>query len=139
LAILSSQTSLIGTLRIGASDRVDPRAIAREWSALNAKALGASVVARQTNVIRPDRIVDVGFDDFKTRPIETMRMIYDHFEWAITPALEARFLVYLAENPTDMYGPHVHRFESTGLDSAAERARVRDYQRHFGVSSEVPA
>ena len=54
----------------------------------------------------------------------------------ITADFEAAIQRYLAENPASKHGGHRHAFADTGLDAAAERCRVADYQAFFNVASE---
>ncbi len=137
LEIMSSLTSLVATLRALASDRVDPHDIAREWSELNAQAYDASVDARESGLIAPDRVIDIHFADFMSDPFAQIRRIYEKFDLDYTDAADVRMRAYLAEHSNEEHGRHTHRFEDTGLDVGEARERVKRYMDYFDVPSEV--
>ncbi len=137
LEIMSSLTSLLATLRALASDRVDPHDIAREWSELNAQAYDASVDARESGLIAPDRVIDIHFADFMSDPFAQIRRIYEKFDLDYTDVADVRMRAYLAEHSNEEHGRHTHRFEDTGLDVGEARERVKRYMDYFDVPSEV--
>ena len=137
LQILSSLTSLETTLRAMASDTVDPHDIAREWAALNALAYDASIDARQSGLIDSSRILDVHFADFMADPFAVIRRIQQAFDLEPGGGAEARMRAYLAKHSDEEHGKHSHRFADTGLDVDEERERVKRYQEHFDVPSEI--
>jgi hypothetical protein len=137
LAILSSLTSLLTTLRALASDRIDPHDVAREWSELNAQAYDTSVDARESGLIAPDRVIDIHFADFMSDPFAQIRRIYEKFDLDYTDEVDARMRAYLAEHSDEEHGKHTHRFEDTGLDVGEARELVKRYQDYFDVPSEV--
>ena len=137
LKIMSSLTSLLTTLRALASDHIDPHDVALEWSELNAQAYDASVDARESGLVAPDRVIDIHFADFMSDPFAQIRRIYEKFDLHYTDAVDSRMRAYLAEHSDEEHGKHAHRFEDTGLDVDEARARVRRYQDYFDVPSEV--
>jgi hypothetical protein len=137
LKILSSLTSLSLTLRSLASERVEPRALGREWSGYVSLALERSVTARQDGTVKADQVIDVQFDDLLADTFGTIRRIYDQFGLEYTAEAESRMRRFLAENPSDKHGKHTYRFTDTGLDGDEERRKVRRYQEYFGVRSET--
>jgi hypothetical protein len=136
LKILSSVTSLSLTLRSMASDRVEPRALGREWSGHLSLALERSVAARENGTVKPDQVVDVQFDELLADTFGTIHKIYDQFGLEYTAEAESHMRRFLNENPSDKHGKHAYRFADTGLDVDEERRKVQRYQEYFGVRSE---
>jgi len=136
LKVVSSLTSLVSTLRVLASDRVDPSEVAREWSELNAQAYDASVDARQSGLIPSEQVIDIHFREFMADPLGQLHRIYEKFGLEKSPVVDERMRAYLAQHSDEEYGRHVHHFEDTGLDTSAERQRVKRYVDYFGVPSE---
>jgi hypothetical protein len=136
LKVLSSVTSLTTTLRAMASERIDPVEIAREWSYWNTKAFDAAVTARESGLVKPERVIDVQFRELMADPIAVVHKIYDKFDLRLTDDAADRMRRHLAANPDDKHGKHGHRFADTGLDPETEREKVRRYQEFFGVESE---
>ena len=137
LKIVSSLTSLLSTLRVLASDRIDPHEIAREWSELNAQAYDASIDARQNGLIDPQRVIDIHFHEFMADPFEQVRRIYEKFDLDKSQATDERMRAYLAQHSDEEHGRHVHHFEDTGLDLAGARERVKRYVDYFDVPLEL--
>lgn len=138
MKILSSVTSLSVVLRSMASDRIDPHAIAREWSEHLSLALERSVDARASGLIPESQAIDVQFEELMADPFTTIQKIYERFELEYTSEVESRMRRFLTANPADKHGKHTYRFEDTGLDLAEERQKVRRYVTFFGVRSEEP-
>ncbi|GIW42554.1 MAG: putative sulfotransferase [Candidatus Binatia bacterium] len=136
LRIVASLTSLAVTLRSMASDKVDPKEIAREWSETLRVALERSVDARERGLVRPECVVDLSFGELVADPIAAVRRIYERFDFKWTGEAERRMRSFLAAHPRDRYGPHVYRFANTGLDPVAEREKVRGYVERFDVPRE---
>lgn len=137
LRILSSLTSLSATLRQAYSTRIDTRVFAREWSDTCASALNASMAARKSGIIRPERVVDLQFRDFMQAPAACVKSIYDRFAIPFPATMADAIASYIAANPSDKHGGHKHSFADTGLDLSNEREKVRAYQDYFGVESDV--
>ena len=137
LKILSSLTSLEMVLRSMASDAIDAREIALEWSHWLSEGYDRGVDFRSRGALPPSQVIDVQFRDFVRDPVFEVRRIYDHFGLELRPAVATAMKDYVASNPNDRDGAHRHRFAATGLDADEERARVSRYQRCFGVESEA--
>ena len=137
LSILSSLVSLATTLRAMYGTRVSPKMLGREWSELNAEALDASVDARESGVVSPERVIDIQFRELVTDPVRTVGRIYDFVGIQMIPEAAAAIQGYWDANPADKHGKHEHRFSETGLDLEEQRARVRRYQDYFDVPSET--
>lgn len=98
----------------------------------------ASVLAvRDRHPNAADQFHDVRFSDLMSRPIETLRSIYEKFSVSFGREQEDRIRAYLAAKPRGKYGRHEYRIEDLGVDVAEERARFRAYQDRFSVESEI--
>lgn len=136
LQVIASLTSLVTLLRSMASDRIDPLAIAEEWTRRLAAGLERSMAVRAAGLPATARIFDMHFSDFIRDEIGMVRRIYTHFGLALAPEAEARMRRFLAENPRDKHGAHRYTLAAAGLDPAVERRRYAGYQDHFGIASE---
>lgn len=136
LKIVSSLASMIPTLRAAGSDDIDVGEVAREWADSCVFALNASLRSRQSGVIDPSRVVDIQFGEFMSSQAGAVEKAYRALGLDFSPQLAGAIDAYIHANPADKHGGHKHRFDDTGLDVAAERARVREYQDYFGVASE---
>jgi hypothetical protein len=133
----SSLSSLITTLRAMGSDDVDPAGIAKQWMRWNAAAVNASARARQEGIIAPGQVIDVSFYEFMDAPLEQMQRIYDFFDLELSPSVRERMQEYLNTHTAEQHGVHRYDFHDFGLDLDEERERVRPYQEHFDVRSEI--
>ncbi len=136
LAMLSSVTSLIATLRWAHANTVDYRAIAREQADMFAAQCNRLLEARRRGAIDEERVVDVRFDELVADQVGTVRSVHEHLGIDFGPEVEARVREHLAAKPRGRHGGHEHSVEALGLDPAELRARFADYQDYFGVRSE---
>jgi len=134
--VIASLANLVATLRGMASDRIDRRAIGREWSARLADGLERSIAVRDRLVCDPARVFDMHFGDFIRDEIATVRRIYQHFGLALSDETEARMRRFLADNPRDKHGRHRYTLAQAGLDPTEERRRYAAYQQRFAIADE---
>lgn len=137
LTVIASLSSLQQTLRSMTCDDPTIPEIADEWADYVIEGLDRSVTAREDGTVGPDRVVDVSFRDFMADPLRVVREIYDGAGLELTPAVEERMRAFLASHAQPEGGGHQYSFDDTGLDAGATRERVRRYQEHFDVPSEV--
>ncbi len=98
----------------------------------------ASVLAvRDRHPRAADQFHDVRFSDLMSRPVETLRNVYEKFSIGFGKPEEDRIRAYLAAKPRGKYGRHEYRIEDLGVDVAEERARFSAYQQRFAVESEI--
>lgn len=136
LKVISSMTSLETTLRALTSDDIVPTEIGREWAELMAGGWDASVDARRQGLVPPGQVLDLHFREFITRPIETVRRVYDFLDLELSDETAARMQAHLDANPSDKHGKHSHRFSDTGLRAEEWRERCRGYCEYFDVIEE---
>jgi hypothetical protein len=133
LEVIASLVSLVAYLRRLASDRIDPRAIAADWTVRLAAGLAHTMRVRDTAGLGPDRVFDLRLLDFVGNEVTTVRRLYDHFGMELTPAAEARMRAFLGANPKDKHGAHRYALRDAGLNAEQERERYRAYAEHFDV------
>ncbi len=129
--VLASVSSLMSNIRSAMTEHIDPVAIGREQ--LDAWTWGMERVMKARELVPPERVVDVMYDDTVARPVETVERVYAHLGLDYTPAVAKGVEDYLAANPRDKHGTHTYTLEEFGLDRAEVDARFASYREHFGV------
>jgi hypothetical protein len=133
LEVLASLVSLVAYLRSLASERIDPRAIAADWTARLAAGLEHTMRVRDAAALGPDRVFDLRLGDFVGDEIAAIRRLYERFGMVLSPEAEARMRAFLGANPKDKHGTHRYTLAAAGLDTERERARYRAYAERFDV------
>ena len=113
-----------------------PRALLVRRRHLRGAARRGDTAARQRRRARA-AVRRLLYGDLVRDPIGALRGLYLRFELPFTREAEARMRAYLAAKPKDKHGAHRYSFEATGADRAGERQRFAEYQRRFGVPSEL--
>lgn len=129
--VLGSVSSLMSTIRSAVSDKVDPVAVGREQ--LDAWTWAMDRVMKARELVPPERVVDVLFDDTVSRPVETVERVYAHLGLDYTPAVADGVRRYLDDNPRDKHGTHTYSLEEFGLDREEVDAAFEGYRARFGV------
>jgi Sulfotransferase family len=135
LRVIASVSALMALLRRLACDDPTVGEAAAEFAEYILEGLDRSVADRRRGIVPADRVVDVQLGAFVADPFATIRGIYERLELELAPQAEQRMRAFLAAHPGDGSGQR-YRFRDTGLDAAALRERVREYQRYFDVPSE---
>jgi hypothetical protein len=136
LRIVASIGSLVAKLRTLASDAWTIPDAAREFADSVILGLDRSVAARESGVVRADRVVDLQFAEFMRDPFATIHTVYERLGLVLSAEAEQRMRDFLAANPQDKHGGHRYTFAATELDADEIRARCRPYQDYFGVVDE---
>jgi hypothetical protein len=136
LKVIASLTSLITLLRSMASDRIEPRQIAEDWTRRLAAGLEESMRVRASGSLAERQVFDVHFTEFMHDEVGMVRRIYEYFGLQLSEEAEARMRRFLAANPKDKHGAHRYTLAQAGLDPAVERRRYASYQQHFGLVAE---
>lgn len=137
LKVIASISALGASLRELSTDHVDVQALARQYSEDIVLALDRALAARRAGVVPPGQVVDLRFSEFKKDPIASVAALYETLGLELTAEAEARMRAFLDAHPGDPDNAlRRYTFADTGLDEAELRARVEDYQEHFGVESE---
>jgi hypothetical protein len=128
LESIPSLASMICALWILASDAVDPREVARQWSAKMAAALGRCLKVRDRH---PDRFVDVWYLDAIRDPIGQARRIYDFAGLALTPEAERAMRAFVAGSPREGRPPHQYTLAEFGLTAEGIARDFAAYRERF--------
>ena len=135
VAVLRSLTTMLGYSDRIRRDPTDPRGLARHWTARIERLLRACVDQRAA--WGPDQSIDVRFDAYMADQPGMARAIYARAGLDLPPAIEARLLGYLAENPRHGAGRVIYDLEGTfGVDVAALRRAFAFYHDAFGIAQE---
>jgi hypothetical protein len=93
---------------------------------------------RDSGMLPVDQITDVLYSDLMADPFGTVARLYEAWEIELSQDAASRLQNYIdARHAQRGGGGHDYRFEDTGLVLAEHRALVADYQKRFGVRSEV--
>lgn len=71
-------------------------------------------------------LFDVPYQQLVEHPLDTVRMIYQHFQFTFTKEFEQKLSVYITQNKKDKYGKHIYCPEQFGQD----QDRLNQYFRH---------
>ena len=127
-----SVSSLVTILRRVFSDAVDPVQIGRDALTYWAQALKTFIHSRDQ--LAPQRVCDLRYDDVRRDPVAAARRVYQHFGWPLSPEIEKRMRVTLAEQTSQTNG--VHRYDANHF-KLNEMNGFADYCERFGFSSSV--
>jgi len=137
LKVIASISALGASLREMTTDHFDVRTLADQYRDDIVVCLDRVLAARRAGIVPAHQIVDVRFVEFRKDPLATVASLYDALGLTLTADAEARMRTFLDAHPGDPDNAlRRYSFADTGLDESALRARVQDYQEHFGVESE---
>ncbi|RXZ65017.1 sulfotransferase [Pelagerythrobacter rhizovicinus] len=131
--VVGSAASLAWNQTIIYSDDVDPERMGREWLRKTALQIERMRAARKT--IRPERMIDVQYEDMERDWNGTMRRVYRFLELDIEPALPA-MEDYMRRARALKRHPHTYSLAEFGLAEGDVRERLDDYVRAFDVPIE---
>jgi hypothetical protein len=131
LESIPSLASMITALWVLVAEHVDPKEVARQWSAKMATALRRCLEVRDQH---PDRFVDVWFLDAVKDPVGQARRIYEVAGLAFTPDVEQRMRAFMATNPREGRPPHQYTLEEFGLSPEGIARDFAGYRERFILS-----
>ncbi len=136
IRVVPSVANLEYTMRLVASDDVDPARVGRQmihvWSTL----LEQGMRARERHPEHERQILDLSMREIVTDPIECVAKIYRHFDLEFSREARERMESYLAAHPKDEFGIHRYSLEAFGLEPAEVNAAFKGYRERFGIESE---
>jgi len=135
--VATSFASLATLVRSMASDRVDAREVAADWTPRLAKVLQRAIEVRDSDRFGKDQFLDVQFPELLADPMAVVERIYGHFGFELTGAAADAMRAFIADNPQGKHGHHRYLPEEYGLDVAAERERFGAYTSRFGIEVET--
>jgi len=133
---MTSYASLTALVRSLGSQTIDPKEIARDWTARIKRVLEHAIDVRTRPVAAKARFYDMHFQDFVADQLATVKNIYRAFGLPLTEEAERRMKAFIADNPKDKHGIHRYAPEEFGVDPAAVRASFRPYMERFGLEPE---
>jgi Sulfotransferase family len=129
ITAVTSHCSLVAVLQAIGTDRLDLRAIGREWPHVWAAALERAIASRAR--VRADRFVDVHYDDLLADPVSTVRDVYLRFGTELRTAAEARMRAFVGNHPQRARGTHVYSPADFGFDGDEVRGGFAAYSQRF--------
>jgi hypothetical protein len=138
LRVVGSLADTMATLHWMHSDRVAHDTLV-EFLCMGVEIqMNGVMVTRDRGEIPANQIADVRYADLVADPIGTVTGLYHAWGKELSDEARTRLAAYVeARHANRGSGEHHYRFEDTGLDLAEHRALVADYQKRFGVPSEV--
>ena len=125
---IPSLASMITALWVLVAEKVDPKEVARQWSAKMATALRRCLEVRDRH---PDRFIDVWFLDAVQDPVGQARRNYEVAGLAFTPEVEHAMRAFMATNPREGRPPHQYTLEEFGLSAEGIARDFAEYRARF--------
>jgi hypothetical protein len=123
-----SLASLVRTLYVLGSDRVDTGEIGAHWSQRWSRALERAIASRAK---REDRFLDVHYAELVADPMAQVRRIYAHAGLELTAAAEAQMRQWAVENERDRRPVHAYTLEEFGYTQDGLRREFAAYCERF--------
>jgi hypothetical protein len=120
-----------------ASDHVDARELAADWTPRLAKVLNRAMDVRDSGAFAEGRFFDIHFPELLADPMGVVERVYGHFGIELSGAAADAMRVFIADNPQGKHGQHHYEPEEYGLDLVTERERFHRYTEHFGIEPET--
>ncbi len=128
LESIPSLASMITALWVLVAEKVDPKEVARQWSAKMAAALRRCLEVRDRH---PDRFLDVWFLDAVKDPVGQARRIYDVAGLSFPAEVESAMHAFMATNPREGRPPHQYTLEEFGLSADGIAHDFQAYRERF--------
>jgi hypothetical protein len=125
---IPSLASLIHSLRVLASDRVDPVDVGREWGDKMRRAIGRCMDVREAH---EDRFLDLRYEDLVADPLAQAARIYDFAGLSLGEDVVARMRQWASENAREKRPVHRYTLERFGFDEAGLRRDFARYRERF--------
>ncbi len=136
IRVIPSVANLEYTMRLVASDDVDPARVGEQmlfvWSTL----LAQGMAARDRHPEREGQILDLSMREIVGDPIACVEKIYRHFELDLSQTARTRMERYLVEHPKDEFGVHRYSLGAFGLDQGTVNSLFKSYRERFGIAAE---
>ncbi len=133
LKVLPSCASFTEVLRGSFTDCLDRKKVGIEIAPHWQRGARRAIEFCQSNGNSDGRYFNVLYADLIRDPMAVVRLIYNHFDMALTDETEMAMLRFLAENPQNRHGVHRYSLEEFGLDRDTERRRFEFYTSFFGI------
>ena len=134
--VIPSVANLEYTMRIVASDEVDPARVGRQMMDVWPKLLEQGMDARDRHPGREEQILDLSMRQIVSDPIACIEGIYRHFELELSDVARGRMRNYLEVHPKDEFGVHQYSLEAFSLEEESVSAAFKGYRERFSVEAE---
>jgi hypothetical protein len=129
--VLSSNASLIETIRTRACQIVDRKELGQEMLDMWGQGVSRTIAFRDEH---PNvKIVNLGHKQIVTDPMTAVRAIYTAFDIPLTAAAEQKMREFIVGNPRDAHGDHKHSLSDYGLSRELVHERMADYVGRFSA------
>ncbi len=136
IRVIPSVANLEYTMRLVASDDVDPGRVGQQmlhvWSTL----LAHGMEARDRHPGREHQILDLPMREIVGDPIACIERIYRDFELDLGQQARQRMQRYLELHPKDEFGVHRYSLEAFGLDELTVNSVFKEYRERFRIEAE---
>lgn len=133
---MTSYASLTALVRSLGSQTIDPKEIARDWTARIRRVVEHATEVRSRPVAAKAQFYDMYFQDFVTDQFATVEKIYRAFGLPLSDEAARRMKAFIADNPKDKHGIHRYSPAEFGVDPDAVRESFRPYMQRFGLEPE---
>lgn len=133
---MTSYASLTALVRSLGSETIDPKEIARDWTARIKRVLEHAIEVRTRPVAKRARFYDMYFQDFVRDQMGEVEKIYRAFDLPLNDDARRRMTAFIADNPKDKHGIHRYSPEEFGVEPEVVRASFRPYMERFGLEPE---
>ncbi len=131
---LASFLSMVAHGRGVFSDRIDPEAIARHWTAKARRMIERAEAARRQ--ADPDRFLDVLYRDLVRDPKAQLERVYRQAGIPFDAEAQSAAARTAQHNPQHRHGKHIYNAKHFGLDRSALQEAFASYQAHHGIPGE---
>ncbi|MGF6931124.1 hypothetical protein OKW41_000263 [Paraburkholderia sp. UCT70] len=130
-ALPSLASVLTMARRVSEGEHVDLHEIGRREVENWARATEAAMQARTR--MPPTRFLDIRQKDFYADPLGTVRHIYGHFGFTLTPDTENVMHQRIKDNPERSHGTHSYALDEFGIAPEAIKERFSRYITTYGL------
>ncbi len=136
MRVIPSVANLEYTMRLVASDDVDPIRIGRQMLQVWSTLLEQGMEARAQHPEREGQILDLSMREIVGDPIACVEKIYGHFELTLSPLARERMQRYLEIHPKNEFGLHRYSLGAFGLEEEVVNASFKGYRERFDIEGE---
>ena len=136
IRVIPSVANLEYTMRLVASDHVDPARVGRQMMHVWSTLLEQGMKARARHPEREGQILDLSMREVVSDPIACVEKIYGHFDLELSREARARMQRYMELHPKNEFGIHRYSLEAFGLEEETVSAAFKGYRERFGIESE---
>jgi hypothetical protein len=122
---IPSEASLISIIRGAFSDHVEPTVVGQDCLDEMSIAMDRALKVRQNTSSK--QFFDLKYQDLVRNPIDTVKQIYDYFDYNYTEQMEKNLQRYIEENRQYKHGVHRYSLEQFGLNVDQVREKFQDY------------